>query len=232
MPNNSKIYIFMVWIESTFSHLYHFSLRRRRCVKQYLIYWDLLRHVSEWTGCLWNDILAVPPRFLLALCQTERDDSQEMQKLSDTAHLAKAHPSTGDLTTSAPRLTWAGDKGPPVSLGRDVSLQLLSGSAIPSLPPSVLLSFYREVKVQRVCAGVWVGEAGGTENLCHSPLAVVSWQTGPGLQLCRSLWCPQVQSRPDRLNGASRPCCKYETHFILVCHAPDEDRCMFSPSCG
>lgn len=138
----------------------------------------------------------------LALWQTERDDSREMQKLSDTAHLAKAHPSTGNLTTSAPRLTWAGDKGPPVSLGRDLSLQLLSGSAIPSLPPSVLLSFYREVKVQGVCAGVWVREAGGTENLCHSPLAVVSWQTGPGLQLClpRSLWCPQVQSRPGSVS--------------------------------
>lgn len=100
--------------------------------------------------------------------------------------------------------------------------------ALPSLP-SVLLSFYSEVKVQRMCARVRV-----RENLCHSPLAVVSWQTGSGLQLClpRSLWCLQVQSRPDHLCGASRPCCKYEMHFILVCHAPDEDRCMFSPSCG
>lgn len=98
-------------------------------------------------------------------------------------------------------------------------------------PPSICSSFFSEVKV---CTHVWVREAGATENLCHSPLAVVSWQTGPGLQLClpRSLWCPQVQSRPARLYGASRPCCKYETHFILVCHAPDEDRCMFSPSCG
>lgn len=152
-----------------------------------------------------------------------------------TLHISKKHILALETwQTSAPRLTWAGDKGPPVSLGRDLSLHLLSGSAIPSLPPSVLLSFYREVKVQRVCARVWVREAGGTENLCQSPLAVVSWQTGPGLQLClpRSLWCPQVQSRPGRLYGASRPCCKYETHFILVCHAPDEDRCMFSPSCS
>lgn len=83
------------------------------------------------------------PLTLIALWQTERDDSQEMQKLSDTAHLTKAHPRTGDLTTSAPRLTWARDKGPPVSLGRDMSLQILSGFSIPSLPPSVLLSSAR-----------------------------------------------------------------------------------------
>ncbi len=107
--------------------------------------------------------------------------------------------------------------------------------ALPSLP-SLHLFFFPSTERWKysVCARVWVREAGGTENLCQSPLAVVFWQTGPGLQLClpRSLWCPQVQSRPGRLYGASRPCCKYETHFILVCHAPDEDRCMFSPSCG
>lgn len=114
---------------------------QRRRVKQYLTYWDLLQHVSEWTGCLSNDILAAPPHFLLALWHTERDDSQ---KLSDTAHLTKAHPRAGDLTTSAPRLTWAGDKGPQgvpgARLVPPTSFRFLHPFP---LPPSVLLSSAR-----------------------------------------------------------------------------------------